>query len=78
MTVEPTPAEDVFGIELKLTRESGQVSNWWKLNRVFLRDLRKQLLGWRKLKPERLLQYIAQAPSLWEEAGPRPGRGGRE
>ena len=31
------------------------------MNRVLLSDLRKQLLGWRKLKLERMLEYIAEA-----------------
>jgi len=57
----PTDEEDVLGFEIELIRRAGQPQNWYKLNRVFLGDLRRQLLGWRKLKPERILAYIAQA-----------------
>ncbi len=56
-TVEP----DVFQTHVELVRRSGQESSWRKLNRVLLADLRRQLLGWRKLKLERMLEYIAQA-----------------
>jgi hypothetical protein len=50
---------DVFRIDIELRRGAGQASTWWKLNRVFLGDLRRQLLGWRKLKTGRVLEYIA-------------------
>ena len=59
--------EDVYSIHIELRRQSGQESSWWKLNRVLLGDLRRQLLGWRKLRTERMLEYIAQAK---ERLGP--------
>ena len=66
--VRPTGEEDVIGIDIELRRESGQVRSWHKLNRVFLGDLRKQLLGWRRLKPERILRYIADAGEKMAQA----------
>jgi hypothetical protein len=60
LLVRQTEEEDVFEIDVELIRQAGQTRAWWKLNRVFLGDLRKQLLGWRKLKTERVLEYIAQ------------------
>jgi len=51
-------------MDIELRRGSGQVSSWWNLNRVFLADLRKQLLGWRKLKLERMLEYIASSAEM--------------
>lgn len=56
--VRPTGDDDVCEMTIELQRGSGQVSTWHNLNKVFLADLRKQLLGWRKLKLERMLQYI--------------------
>jgi len=54
-------AEEVYSMHVELERQSGQESSWRKMNRVLLSDLRKQLLGWRKLKLERMLEYIAEA-----------------
>ena len=51
--------EDVYNMHLELRRTSGQDSSWWKLNRVLLGDLRRQLLGWRSLKLEHVLESIA-------------------
>ncbi len=57
-------AEDVLGLRVELTRQSGQVRSWHKLNRVFLGDLRRQLLGWRRLKAARILAYIGEARQI--------------
>lgn len=57
-------AENVLGLEVELRRESGQVTHWRHLNRVFLGSLRRQMLGWRNLKTERLLRYIGEAGRL--------------
>ncbi|NOY83037.1 MAG: hypothetical protein GXP31_18720 [Kiritimatiellaeota bacterium] len=61
ITFAPADIEDILCIGIELKRESGQPGSWHKLNRVFLGDLRRQLLGWRKLKPERILAYIAES-----------------
>jgi len=62
IAIHPSAAEaDIQEIDIELHRRSGQVSSWWKLNRVLLGDLRKQLLGWRKLKMDRMLEYIMRA-----------------
>ncbi len=50
--------EEVCRIVIELTHAAGQMNTWWKQNRTFLGDLRKQLLGWRKVTPERILEYI--------------------
>ncbi|MBN1675581.1 MAG: hypothetical protein JXR37_31355 [Kiritimatiellae bacterium] len=66
--IRQTDEEDVCEIAIELFRGAGQVRSWWKLNRVFLGDLRKQLLGWRKVKTQRVLQYIADAAHMLAEA----------
>jgi len=63
ITIRPTGDPEILELDLELTRGSGQVRSWWKLNRVFLADLRRQLLGWRNLRAERMLEYIAEAGS---------------
>ena len=55
---------DVYSIEIELLRGSGQTSSWINLNKTFLSDLRRQLLGWRNLKTQRVLEYIAEGGKL--------------
>jgi hypothetical protein len=57
----PTDEADVLGITIRLIHGSGHPDNWVKLNKTFMGDLRRQLLGWRSLKVERILRYIADA-----------------
>ncbi len=51
-------------IAVVIRHEAGAPRVWWRLNRPFFFDLRRQLLGWRKLSPERLLQYVKAAKDL--------------
>jgi len=59
LTIEPTDMADIYGINLELRRASGSAGAWHRLNRVFLGDLRRQLLGWRRLEPERILEFLS-------------------
>jgi hypothetical protein len=61
IVAEPAGVDDVYRMWVRLERRSGQQRTWRKLNRVLLADLRRQLLGWRKLKLKRMLEYIAEA-----------------
>jgi FlaG/FlaF family flagellin (archaellin) len=69
ITIRPTDEENVLEIDVELRRGAGQVRSWWKLNRVFLGDLRRQLLGWRKLKTGRVLEYIAEGAEMLGRSG---------
>ncbi|MDO8589546.1 MAG: M28 family peptidase [Armatimonadota bacterium] len=53
----PTEMEDVFEVSLVITRESGDISNWKRVNRRFLNTLRKQFLIWRTLRHEERERY---------------------
>jgi hypothetical protein len=53
--------EDICNIRAELVYGSGQTKTWWRLNKTFLSELRRQLLGWRNVKPERVLEYIRKA-----------------
>ena len=55
----PTSMEDVFEVVLTITRESGDISNWKRVNRRFLNTLRKQFLIWRTLRHEERERYLA-------------------
>ncbi|HOM83376.1 MAG TPA: M28 family peptidase, partial [Armatimonadota bacterium] len=54
----PTTMEDVFELMLFVHRESGDVSNWKRVNRRFLNTLRKQFLIWRTLGTEDRERYL--------------------
>ena len=57
----PTDLEDVYEVHLTLTRISGDVSNWKRVNRRFLNVLRKQFLIWRTLSELQRERYLADA-----------------
>jgi hypothetical protein len=53
-------------IQVALTRESGEAHTWWRINKGFLHEIRRQLLIWRSLDDaakahfeERLAQAVA-------------------
>ncbi len=56
--------DEVCNIRIRLTYSTGQVGTWWRLNQTFLGELRRQLLGWRNVKPERIMEYIRQAEEM--------------
>ena len=57
----PTDTQDVFDIHLIIDRESGDISNWKRVNRRFLNTLRKQFLIWRTLKQAERERYLLAA-----------------
>ena len=57
----PTETQDVYDIHLVIDRESGDISNWKRVNRRFLNTLRKQFLIWRTLKQADRERYLMQA-----------------
>lgn len=71
LRTEPTDMEDVFEVKLCITRESGDISNWKRVNRRFLNTLRKQFLIWRTLKEDERDKYM-QAAETVEEPGAQP------
>jgi len=54
----PTAMPDVYEIRVKIHRESGDISNWKRVNRRFLNTLRKQFLIWRTLKQGERDRYL--------------------
>jgi hypothetical protein len=78
LNVRATEDEDVLELDLMLHRGSGQENHWWRLNHVFLGDLRRQLLGWRNLSPDRMLDYIARGEAVRAELARTPAEGEKE
>lgn len=56
----PTAMADVYDIRVLLHRESGDITNWKRVNRRFLNTLRKQFLIWRTLKQGERERYLQQ------------------
>lgn len=54
----PSPEPGLYELQLKLVRQSGEISAWKRTNRGFISDLRKQLLVWRMIKPEDQREYV--------------------
>ncbi|MFO7900477.1 MAG: ABC transporter permease [Planctomycetota bacterium] len=61
--------DHIFSLFIELRHQAGQINSWRKLNRVLLGEVRRQLLGWRKLKAERMLEYIAGAKERLSDTG---------
>ncbi len=68
---QPTAMADVFDIRVVIHRESGDISNWKRVNRRFLNTLRKQFLIWRTLKQGDRDKYLKAEG----EAGTPPAGG---
>lgn len=56
----PTDYAGVYDIQLELTRLSGDIANWKRVNRRFLNILRKQFLIWRTLPQEQRERYLKE------------------
>jgi|GEM_PF-840767 len=62
IVVHPSPQfEDIFEVQVILQRLSGDDGSWYRMNRTFLTELRKQFLQWRSLSPGRMLEYVQQS-----------------
>jgi hypothetical protein len=57
LTIE-NPHDGACDIAVRIHHETGTPKLWWRLNRPFFYELRRQLLGWRKVAPERMREYI--------------------
>jgi hypothetical protein len=73
VTLEALPMGEfgIYEVKVKLSRESGDVASWRRINRGFLNLLRKRFLVWRTLAPELKHEYRqtgAQRLGLEEEA----------
>jgi hypothetical protein len=54
-------------IHLLLIRETGEINAWGRINKVFLNDLRKQLLIWRSLEDHTRRQYEKQMQTMLQQ-----------
>jgi len=61
MACTPTEDEDIFAIEIHLTRLAGDISSWKKTNSLFLSAIRKQFLIWRTVPQAEKATYADRA-----------------
>jgi len=60
----PTEDEGISQIEVEIDRESGEHAAWYRLNRRFLREVRKQFLIFRTVPPTVKEQYAEEGSRL--------------
>ena len=60
MNAVPTGEHDIYRIEVRIRRLSGDVNSWQRVNRGFLNDLRKLFLVWKTMPPETKTDYARQ------------------
>lgn len=61
LVVKPAGEDDICNVHVDIFHRAGHPGNWHRMNRVFVSDLRRQLLGWRNIGRERVMEYIRQA-----------------
>jgi hypothetical protein len=60
LTALPSEIEGVDEIAISIARASGASGDWYRANRSFLRDLRRQFLIWRTLSGDAIEAYRLQ------------------
>jgi hypothetical protein len=65
LTVDP-PSDGVCEITVRIKHETGTPKLWWRLNKPYFYELRRQFLGWRKVTPERMKEYVTKLDTLTE------------
>ncbi len=67
LLIHPGQFEDIYEVQVVLQRLSGDDGSWWRMNRSFLTELRKQFLQWRSLSPQRMLEYVEESHELFDK-----------
>jgi len=63
---QPSDIEGINEVRILIGRLSGAFGDWRRANRVFINDLRKQLLIWRSLTPEIMERYRQMTQEQWD------------
>jgi hypothetical protein len=66
LLVHPGQYPDIYEVQVVLTRLSGDDGSWYRMNRTFLTELRRQFLQWRSLSPQMMLEYVEMSRRLFE------------
>ncbi len=70
LLIHPGEFPDIYEVQVVLQRLSGDDSSWYRMNRTFLTELRKQFLQWRSLSPQKMLEYVDESRKIF--AAPKP------
>jgi hypothetical protein len=65
LLIHPGQYKDIYEVQVVLQRLSGDDGSWYRMNRSFLTQLRKQFLQWRSLTPQRMLEYVEESHELF-------------
>ncbi len=65
LLIHPGQFPDIYEVQVFLQRLSGDDGSWYRMNRSFLTELRKQFLQWRSLTPQRMLEYVEESHKLF-------------
>ena len=71
LAIHPTPDAHVFEVRLTILREAGNPGTWFRLNRPFLVEIRKQFLLWRSVRTEQIEDYMTRSRTMFEQAEPK-------
>ena len=63
---QPSDIEGIDQVRIMLYRLSGAHGDWQRSNRVFVNELRKQLLIWRSLSQEVMDKYREKTLANWD------------
>ncbi|NBB95598.1 MAG: hypothetical protein GVY16_07635 [Planctomycetes bacterium] len=64
---QPSDIEGIDEVRIMIVRTSGTSGDWQRSNRLFINDLRKQLLIWRSLPTEVMEKYRERTLEMWDE-----------
>ncbi len=67
LLIHPGNFPHVYEVQVVLQRLSGDDGNWYRMNRTFLTEIRKQFLQWRSLTPQRQLEFVEQSKKLFTQ-----------
>ncbi len=70
LMIHPGEYQDIYEVQVLLQRLSGDDGSWYRMNRTFLTELRKQFLQWRSLTPQRMLEYVEESKRLFADQAP--------
>ncbi|MFO8082003.1 MAG: FtsX-like permease family protein [Armatimonadota bacterium] len=63
----PTEDEEIFEIQIRLTRLAGDITSWKKTNSLFLSSIRKQFLIWRTVPQGEKVAYAEEGEEVVEK-----------
>jgi hypothetical protein len=70
LLIQASDIQDVYEVQVLLDRLSGDDGSWYRMNRPFLTELRKQFLQWRSLSPARMREFVQESKKLFEKPAP--------